>query len=158
VAALRYFMIKFNLNTVIAFDFKEALNFEGDSGPYLQYTMVRLNSIMKKAAAADRDAAGAAVSLKALAGQEGELYWELVLNLSLLEIQVEFALANHDLASLATYAYGLCQKFNHYYHLFPLLAEKNPEIRSLRFGLVRLFKNRVERLLSLLGIEIPERM
>ena len=48
VAALRYFMVKFNLNTVIAFDFKEALNFEGDSGPYLQYTMVRLNSILKK--------------------------------------------------------------------------------------------------------------
>ena len=57
VAALRYFMVKFNLNTVIAFDFKEALNFEGDSGPYLQYTMVRLNSILKKAAAADLEAA-----------------------------------------------------------------------------------------------------
>ncbi len=50
VAALRYFMVKFNLNTVIAFDFKEALNFEGDSGPYLQYTLVRLNSILKKIA------------------------------------------------------------------------------------------------------------
>ena len=58
VAALRYFMVKFNLNTVIAFDFKEALNFEGDSGPYLQYTMVRLNSILKKAAAADLEPAG----------------------------------------------------------------------------------------------------
>ncbi len=53
MAALRYFMVKFNLNTVIAFDFKEALNFEGDSGPYLQYAVVRLNSILKKMAAGD---------------------------------------------------------------------------------------------------------
>ncbi len=93
VAALRYFMVKFNLNTVIAFDFKEALNFEGDSGPYLQYTVVRLNSILKKAAAADLEAAAATASLALLADKEKELYWEMILHLSLLEIQVEYALA-----------------------------------------------------------------
>ncbi|MCU0275844.1 MAG: arginine--tRNA ligase [Acidobacteria bacterium] len=158
VAALRYFMVKFNLNTVIAFDFQEALNFEGDSGPYLQYTLVRLNSILRKVAAGDAGAPAAAGSLALLADQERQHHWELVLSLSLLEIQVEFALANHELSSLAAYAYGLCQKFNHYYHLYPVLAEKDPGIRALRLDLVRLFKERVERLLSLLGIEIPERM
>ena len=158
VAALRYFMVKFNLHTVIAFDFKEALSFEGDSGPYLQYAMVRLNSILKKAAAADLEAAAAGSGISALPAAEKELYWEMVLLLSLLETQVEYALQNHELSSLTTYAYGLCQKFNHYYHLFPMLAEKDPARRSLRLGLALLFKNKVEKLLYLLGIEIPERM
>ncbi|HEX7503181.1 MAG TPA: arginine--tRNA ligase [Acidobacteriota bacterium] len=158
VAALRYFMVKFNLNTVIAFDFKEALNFEGDSGPYLQYTVVRLNSILKKTAAGDRQSPQGPGSLTLLADKEKELYWEMILNLSLLESQVEFALENHELSSLAAYAYGLCQKFNHYYHLFPVLAEKDAAVRAARLGLVRIFKDKVERLLAVLGIDIPDRM
>ena len=158
VAALRYFMVKFNLNTVIAFDFKEALNFEGDSGPYLQYTMVRLNSILKKAAAADLGAALKPDSLTRLDAGEKELYWEIILNLSLLDTQVEYALANHELSSLAAYAYILCQKFNHYYHLFPVLAEKDMGVRNLRLTLIHLFKNKVEKLLHIIGITIPERM
>ena len=158
VAALRYFMIKFNLNTVIAFDFKEALNFEGDSGPYLQYTMVRLNSILKKAGVADLKAATEPGSPELLDQKENDLYWEIILNLSLFEIQVEYALANHELSSLAAYAYSLCQKFNHYYHLFPILAEKDPAIRDLRLDLILLFKDKVERLLGLIGITVPARM
>lgn len=158
MAALRYFMIKFSLNTVIAFDFREALNFEGDSGPYLQYAAVRLNSILRKAAAADLEAARGAASLAPLEGAERELYWELALRLSLLETQVEYALDHHEISSLAAYAYGLCQQFNHYYHLFPVLAEPDPGRRALRLALVLLFKGRIETLLSLLGIEIPERM
>jgi arginyl-tRNA synthetase len=158
VAALRYFMVKFNLNTVIAFDFKEALNFEGDSGPYLQYTMVRLNSILKKAADANLGAGKNPGSLTRLAAAEKELYWEIILNLALLETQVEFALANHELSSLAAYAYTLCQKFNHYYHLFPVLAEKDADLKNLRLTLILLFKDKVEKLLHILGITIPERM
>ncbi len=158
VAALRYFMVKFSLNSVIAFDFKEALNFEGDSGPYLQYSMVRLNSILKKTVPADLEAAAAPGSMALLPEKEKELYWEIALHLSLLEIQVEFALANHEISSLAAYAYGLCQRFNHYYHLFPILAEKDPAIRCLRLALVLMFRDKVGQLLSVLGIDIPERM
>jgi arginyl-tRNA synthetase len=158
VAALRYFMVKFNLNTVIAFDFKEALNFEGDSGPYLQYTLVRLNSILKRMAPGELERMDCPSSLAPLAGKERELYWEMILNLSLLENQVEFALANHELSSLAEYAYGLCQKFNHYYHLFPVLAEKDPLVKALRLVLIGIFKNRVEMLFAVLGIDIPEKM
>lgn len=158
VAALRYFMVKFNLNTVIAFDFKEALNFEGDSGPYLQYTMVRLNSILKKAAGADLVAEKNPGRLTCLDAAEKELYWEIILNLALLETQVEYALANHELSSLAAYAYTLCQKFNHYYHLFPVLAEKDLAIKNLRLTLILLFKDKVEKLLHIIGITIPERM
>ena len=158
VAALRYFMVKFNLNTVIAFDFKEALNFEGDSGPYLQYTMVRLNSILKKAAVAGLETVKNPISLKSLDAREQELYWEIVLNLALLETQVEYALDNHELSSLAAYAYTLCQKFNHYYHLFPVLSEKDAATRNLRLTLIMLFKNKMEKLFHVMGITIPERM
>jgi arginyl-tRNA synthetase len=158
VAALRYFMVKFNLNTVIAFDFKEALNFEGDSGPYLQYTIVRLNSILKKIAGSDLAAGKKPGLLIYLNAAEKELYWEMILNLSLLETQVEYALANHELSSLAAYAYSLCQKFNHYYHLFPVLAEKDVDIRNLRLILILLFKEKVEKLLHIIGITVPERM
>ena len=158
IAALRYFMVKFNLNTVIAFDFKEALNFEGDSGPYLQYTLVRLNSILKKTPIANQQPDIDPGCLAFLGDKEKEIYWEMILNLSLLETQVEFALENHELSSLAAYAYGLCQKFNHYYHLFPVLAEKDADIRNLRQGLMLIFKNKVEKLLAVLGIDIPERM
>jgi len=158
VAALRYFMVKYSLNTVIAFDFKEALNFEGDSGPYLQYTLVRLNSILKKAAGADLAAQKVPDSLACLEPAEKELYWEIVLNLSLLENQVEYALANHELSSLAAFAYSLCQRFNHYYHLFPVLAEKDPAIKNLRLTLVLLFKNKVEKLLHIIGITVPDKM
>ncbi len=158
VAALRYFMVKFNLNTVIAFDFKEALSFEGDSGPYLQYAAVRLNSILKKADAADLQAAAGASGLDPLAEGEREPYWELLLHLSLLETQVEFALENHDLSSLAAYAHGLCQRFNHYYHLFPVLSEPDRARRALRLALALLFQKRIATILSLLGIDIPERM
>ncbi|MCX6558511.1 MAG: arginine--tRNA ligase [Candidatus Aminicenantes bacterium] len=158
VAALRYFMVKFNLNSVIAFDFKEALTFEGDSGPYLQYTLVRLNSILKKAAAAGLGAGNEPGSLVRLEKGEQDLYWEIVLNLSLLQNQVEYALDNHELSSLAAYAYGLCQKFNHYYHLFPVLAEKDPLVRDLRLTLIVLFKDKMEKLLQIMGITVPEKM
>jgi arginyl-tRNA synthetase len=158
VAALRYFMVKFNLNTVIAFDFKEALNFEGDSGPYLQYSMVRLNSILKKTAAAEAKTPSSPGSLLLLEAQERELYWEMILNLSMLDLAVEYALENHELSSLTSYAYGLCQKFNHYYHLFPILAEKDPAVRGMRLNLILIFKNKVEKLLAVMGIAVPDKM
>lgn len=160
VAALRYFMIKFTLNAVIAFDFREALSFEGDTGPYLQYTLVRLNSILHKLPP-DLQApppAAALPPLERLEPCEADLLWELVLGLGRLEAQVEFALDNREPAALAEYAHGLCQQFNHYYHLFPVLAEKDGQRQALRLALVRLFKRRMETLFSIMGITVPERM
>jgi arginyl-tRNA synthetase len=158
VGALRYFMIKFHLNSVIAFDFKDALNFEGDSGPYLQYTMVRTNSILIKLAADDRSPWGQIGSLDVLDNRELPPYWELILNLSQIELQVEYALENLDLCSLASFTYSLCQKFNHYYHLFPVISEPNSRVRSLRVALVLVFKSKLEKLLRTMGIPVPEKM
>jgi len=158
VGALRYFMIKFHLNSVIAFDFKDALNFEGDSGPYLQYTMVRTNSILIKLAADDRSPWGQIGSLDILDNRELPPYWELILNLSQIELQVEYALENLDLCSLASFTYSLCQKFNHYYHLFPVISEPDSRVRSLRVALVLVFKSKLEKLLRTMGIPVPEKM
>ena len=71
----------------------------------------------------------------------------MILHLSLLETQVEYALENHELSSLAAYAYGLCQKFNHYYHLFPVLAEKDPAVARPAPGSGAVFKDKVENFL-----------
>ena len=158
IGALRYFMIKFHLNSVIAFDFKDALNFEGDTGPYLQYTMVRINSILNKLTAVDRPSWEDSGRLGILDDRELPLYWELILNLAQIELQVEYSLENLDLSSLASFTYLLCQKFNHYYHLFPVIAEPNPKVRALRIILVLLFKDKLEKLLQTMGIPVPEKM
>lgn len=158
IGALRYFMIKFHLNSVIAFDFKDALNFEGDTGPYLQYTMVRINSILNKLTEADRPSWEDSPNLGILDGKELPIYWDLILNLVQIELQVEYSLENLDLSSLASFTYSLCQKFNHYYHLFPVIAEPNPKVRALRIILVLLFKDKLEKLFQTMGIPIPEKM
>jgi arginyl-tRNA synthetase len=158
IGALRYFMVKFNSNSVIAFDFKDALAFEGDTGPYLQYTLVRLNSIFKKlgAAAEENDAAGREIEL--LDQNELSVYHELLLQISLLDSQVEFALESSELSVITSYTYGLCQKCNHYYHHFSILAEKDPKIKGLRLSLIGLIRKKLLVLFEIIGIPVPERM
>ncbi|MCP5047780.1 MAG: arginine--tRNA ligase, partial [bacterium] len=160
LGALRYFMIRFGSNSVIAFDFKDALAFEGETGPYLQYTMVRINSILRKL-----EEAGSAVESgesrldgSILDRKEYDTSYEILLELSLLELQVELALSNHELSAITSYTYSLCQKFNHYYHLFPIMKEKNEQLKGLRLQLVLLVKDKLEKLLGMMGIPIPEKM
>jgi len=158
VGALRYFMIKFNSNSVIAFDFKDALAFEGDTGPYLQYTLVRINSILKKLGDYQEKKGLRKLSSSVLEEKEYEVFYEILLELSLLELQIELAISNHELSTIANYTYSLCQKFNHFYHLFPIISEKNPVLKNLRLNLILLVKGKLEKLLHIMGIPIPEKM
>lgn len=158
VGALRYFMIKFSANSVIAFDFKDALAFEGDTGPYLQYTLVRINSILRKLADGDAAAAERKLSVAVLEDKEYDILYEILLHVSLLETQVELAIKNSEISIIANYTYTLCQKANHYYHLFPIIAEKNLEIKHIRLSLILLVKNKLEKLLAVMGIPVPEKM
>lgn len=160
IGALRYFMIRFTANTVIAFDFKDALAFEGDTGPYLQYTMVRINSILRKLEESGQTIEIDAQTLdsKTLDNKEYDKSYDMLLDLSLLELQVELALENHELSGIASYTYGLCQKFNNYYHLFPILSEENKHLKHLRLQTVLLAKNTLEKCLAIMGIPIPEKM
>ncbi|MEN8155124.1 MAG: DALR anticodon-binding domain-containing protein [Acidobacteriota bacterium] len=158
VGALRYFMIKFNSNTVISFDFQDALSFEGDTGPYLQYTMVRINSIIKKLDKKDTGFFMEGGKIEELMEDEKALYFDILLNLSLLEIQVEHAIEKNEISAIASFTYSLCQKFNHYYHLYPIVSEKNIIYKKIRINLLILFKKRLAGLFSIMGIPVPFKM
>ncbi|MCP5101782.1 MAG: arginine--tRNA ligase, partial [bacterium] len=158
IGALRYFMIKFNSNTVIAFDFKDALAFEGETGPYLQYTLVRINSILRKLEESGGSVDTGKPDSTVLEKKEYGIFYDILLELSLLETQVELALSQHELSGIANYTYSLCQKFNHFYHLFPIVSEKDEGLKSLRLQLILLLKSKLEKLFNIMGIPIPEKM
>ena len=90
--------------------------------------------------------------------KEFDILYEILLDCSMLEVQVELAIGNHELSVITNFTYSLCQKFNHYYHLFPVIAEKNQQLKNIRLNLILLVKNKLEKLLSIMGIPIPERM
>lgn len=158
VGSLRYFMVKFNSNSVIAFDFKDALNFEGDSGPYLQYTLVRLKSILRKLGDRFEEPQPDRLDMARLGEKESSEFHEILLHISQMDSQIEFAIENRELSVVTTHAYALCQKFNHYYHIYPVISEKSSDIRTLRLSLILLIKKKLERLLGIIGIPVPERM
>jgi arginyl-tRNA synthetase len=164
--ALRYFMLKFARNSLIVFDFEEALSFEGETGPYLQYTYVRLNSIFRKLREREgtteedvlRSAAGATVDLALLADKEKADFWDLVLYGSQFEEEVLRSAKSLEFSHLAKYAFNLSQKFNTYYHQYPVLAEENKGVRAVRLLTLRYIKEQLKSALMLMGIPLPERM
>jgi len=164
--ALRYFMLKFARNSVIVFDFEEALSFEGEPGPYLQYTAVRLASIFRKlkerfgiAEADVRPAAGGAPALPAgLSETETADFWDLVLTAAALEEEVLRSISALEFSHLAKFAFLLCQKLNGYYHKYPILAEENGDVRGFRLLVLKTVKDQLHAALGLMGIPPPERM
>ena len=164
--ALRYFMLKYARNSIIVFDFEEALSFEGETGPYLQYTAVRLNSIFRKLrereGTTEEDilgsAAGGAVDLAGLPDKEQADFWDLVLFGSGLEEEVLRSVKSLEFSHVAKFAFLLCQKFNAYYHRYPILAEENKSIRAVRLLTIRYIKEQLKSALALMGIPLPERM
>ncbi len=164
--ALRYFMLKFARNSVIVFDFEEALSFEGETGPYLQYTVVRLASIFRKLkerfGVAEADilppADGRPLIPPGLADQETADFWDLVLTASSLEEEVQRSVAALEFSHLAKFAFLLCQKLNGYYHKYPILSEENGEVRAFRLLVLRSVKDQLHAALGLMGIPPPERM
>ena len=166
VAALRYFLLKFTRRSTITFDFKEALAFEGETGPYLQYSVVRARNIFRKSEEKQRGATAAdlrqevplAALNRFLGGAEGREFWELVLLAAQLEMTVEQAVAAEEPAILAKYAFRLAQAFNNFYHHHRVLAEPDDARRAFLFFLVYTASETLGRGLDLLGIEIPERM
>lgn len=157
IGALRYFMIKYNSKSLIVFDFDEVLAFEGDTGPYLQYTLVRINSILNKIGD-DNLNIGDNLNIDLLEKEELSDYYNNLLNLSLLEHQIDFAIKSDEISLISNYTYSICQKLNNYYHKYPIISEKNKEIKDLRISLLLLTKNRLEKLFSIMGIPVPERM
>jgi arginyl-tRNA synthetase len=165
IAAVRYFLIKFSRGKVIAFDLDEALSFEGESGPYIQYAVVRANNIFQKLQ--QRDGLSETALLTALkevppgelAGENGnhEL-WALVLEASRLDEIVEQVIRSLEFSVLAKYAFSLAQAFNAFYHRAPILNEERDDVRRWRAAAVIYLRDQLTRALDLMGIGVPARM
>ena len=160
VGALRFFLLKFTRNAIIAFDFKDALSFEGETGPYCQYAVVRIRGIRRKGAEAGatnvevtKQSAG-----KLLAGAEGSSLWELLVAAGSLDYAVDAAIATQEPAFVAKYAFQLAQEFNNFYHKHHILTEADEQRRAFLLRLTELVEAQLMRALGLLGIEAPEKM
>jgi arginyl-tRNA synthetase len=166
IAAVRYFMVKFSRGKVIIFDIDEALAFDGESGPYLQYAVVRANNIFNKLK--DRHGIDEAGVLAAVATTPPDLLtgdsdealdlWGLVLESARLDDVVEQAIRTLELSIVAKYAFGLAQSFNAFYHRYSILNEERAEARIWRAAAVAYYRAQLTKALELMGADVPEKM
>ncbi len=161
VGALRYFLLKYTRNAVIAFDFQEALSFEGETGPYVQYAAVRARNILRKLA----DRGETLPDFRAELNQEAfarqlteENCWQLLLSASKADSAIERAVASGEPAHVARYAFQLAQAFNAFYHEYPVLQEENREKRIFLLWMTDYFRKQLEGTLGILGIDVPDYM
>ena len=161
IGALRYFMLKFTRNSVIAFDFQEALSFEGETGPYVQYTAVRARNILKRLEERGEKLPDfpRELDLAALARQlRSEDFWQLLLISSKSDSAVERAVASGEPAHVAKFAFQLAQAFNNFYHEYQVLSEADPEKRTFLLWMTDYLRAQLERTLEVLGISVPRYM
>jgi arginyl-tRNA synthetase len=162
VGALRYFMLRFNRNTIIAFDFKDALSFEGETGPYVQYAVVRAANIFRKSGITEAEALAQIPPAEALqpllASEEGTSLWETWLAASRLTVLLEQTIASAEPSLLTKYAFQLAQQFNNFYHRHHILNEQDPIRRALLLATAAVARRELVRALGYLGIEAPSVM
>ncbi|HJY88212.1 MAG TPA: arginine--tRNA ligase [Candidatus Acidoferrales bacterium] len=175
IGALRYFLLKYTRTTVIAFDFKDALSFEGEAGPYCQYAAVRARNILRKWAEQEEQSLGKAEGTSTdseererrralpsvnrfLAAPSGNDLWELILLAGSLGTAVEAAVAAQEPAFVAKFVFQLAQAFNNFYHQHHVLSEEDEQKRAFLLLLTRLVERQLVSALQLLGIEAPQKM
>jgi arginyl-tRNA synthetase len=161
IGALRYFMLKYTRNSVIAFDFKDALSFEGETGPYIQYAVVRARNIFRKGSitpeAVLREFAGSDPGAF-LMGEAGEDIWSLWLRAGRRSSVLDQCIATSEPAYLAKHAFQLAQEFNNFYHKHHVLTELDPERRMFLLATAAITMRELITVLEWLGIESPEAM
>jgi arginyl-tRNA synthetase len=168
IGALRYFLLRFTRSTVIAFDFKDALSFEGETGPYVQYAVVRINGIVRKGAELQTGTQsvgqpnGAATPgsdpAKFLAAPAGDDLWDLILMAGSLDARIEQAISAQEPAFVARYAFELAQAFNAFYHKHHILSEEDDAKKSFLLSLTTLVREQLVLALNLMGITAPRKM
>jgi arginyl-tRNA synthetase len=161
IGALRYFLLKFTRTSVIAFDLQEALSFEGETGPYLQYAAVRARNILRKLEERGGKVPDFAAELKgeAMSRQLGsEDAWQMLLAASKADSALEKAVTAGEPAHVAKYAFSLAQAFNNFYHQYPILQEQNREKKVFLLWMTDFFGRQLARTAAILGIRIPEYM
>jgi arginyl-tRNA synthetase len=161
VGALRFFLLRFTRNTVIAFDYKDALAFDGETGPYAQYAAVRAANIFRKAGVTAEAALTAVADLDLAAmleGDEGTSVWEVWLTASRVSLVLEQAIAAAEPAMLAKYAFVLAQQFNNFYHRHHILTETDEARKMLLLATAAVARRELVRVLGWLGIRVPSAM
>ncbi|HEV1993765.1 MAG TPA: arginine--tRNA ligase [Candidatus Acidoferrum sp.] len=160
VSALRFFLLKFTRNAIIAFDFKDALSFEGETGPYCQYAVVRIRGIRRKGAEAGGNSASLSDEFlsQVFSGAGGDGLWEVAVLSGSLDQAVEAAIGAQEPAFLAKYAFQLAQSFNNFYHKHHILSEADAQKRAFLLRLTELVEQQLVRALDLMGIDCPEKM
>lgn len=171
VGALRYFLLKFTRSSVIAFDFEEALSFEGETGPYCQYAAVRANSIFRKLEERGLHTAASVLIQKSesdnrireelnkvLEGDEGTDVWALIMQAQRLDEVVIKSAQSAEPANLAKYVFGLAKSFNLFYHRYRIISEENEFKRAVLIVAADIVRQRLTAALGILGITVPKRM
>ena len=165
IGALRYFLLKFTRTATIAFDFKDALSFEGETGPYCQYAVVRARNIFRKLRdehpdfpIASLETVDASAAAGIFSGSDGNAFWELAFLAASLDTQIDAAVGAQEPAFVAKYAFQLAQAFNLFYHHHHILTESDPAKKKFLLQLSRLVEVQLVAGLELLGIESPEKM
>ncbi len=180
IGALRFFMLKVTRNTIIAFDFQDALSFEGENGPYVQYAAVRAANILRKAGTDAAAAIAAVASVDAAAyligavastmppakgakpepvqASAGDELWAMWLLASRVTTVLEQAIAAAEPAILARYAFQLAQEFSNFYHRNHVLNEADPERKALLLATTAVAQRELVRVLGWLGIQVPAAM
>jgi len=164
VSALRYFLLKFTRTAIISFDFKEALNFDGETGPYIQYAAVRANNIFNKLRETNAEFDFAQIQ-EMLNDPKLETYlnesqdiWEMVYLALRLDETNNQVITTLEPATLAKYAFTLAQRFNLFYHRYRIISEEDAGRKVFYVLVVDLVREAVTKALDLMGIEVPRRM
>jgi len=167
VAAIRYFMLKYSRGKLIVFDIEEALSFEGETGPYLQYAVVRAGNILNKLREREGVSEADVVASLESAGADELLedgddaahnLWAVVFEASRLDEVVEQVVRSLEFSVLAKYTFGLAQTFNAFYHRYPILNEERGDRKRWRAAGVAYVRAQLTRALDLMGIDVPARM
>jgi arginyl-tRNA synthetase len=162
VGALRYFLLKFTRNTIIVFDFKEALSFEGETGVFCQYSAVRANSIFRKLSADDSKFKIEDSKLEEIStifgAEDGGDVWSMAILAARLEETIANAVNANEPAILAKYTFNLAKAFNLFYHNHRIIVEENQTKRQVLIAVADLARRSLTAALQTLGIEVPERM
>ncbi len=163
IGALRYFMVKFTRNSLIVFDFEDAMSFEGETGPYLQYSAVRARNIIRKYHErydVDTPALESVWRRMASGGPEGvpDDVWELITHLLKLRDMARSCLGMQEIATFARGLYGLSQRFSNFYNRHRIIGEDDETLRHILLAVVYIYYEGMQTGLDVLGIPVPERM
>lgn len=153
LGALKYFILKVDPKKTMMFNPKESIDFNGNTGPFIQYTYTRIKSVLRKA-----EEAGVKIVPGDIHTALTEKEQNLVKLIAKLPAVVKEAGDNYSPALIGNYAYELAKEFNQFYHDYSILKEENEQVRNLRLLLAQQCSVAIENAMGMLGIEMPERM